>query len=135
MALTNARHWTVLLEIDLLGKVAARVSAGGRALLPSLQKESAEEALAYVEGALVDVLPGDTIEASVECPVASPQRYKVASHSIALMWMAETLLRLSRITRLARTTRELEPVCATTTRVKVLAEAPALGAQSFRRLN
>lgn len=101
MNTAESRHWTVHLEVDPQGKVDARVTAGGKTLLPSLTGETSEEALHYVEGALVDVLPGDSVEATVACPVASSQRYTVASAAIALMWVSETLLKATRLTRMA----------------------------------
>lgn len=101
MNVPSSRQWTVHLEIDGDGKVAGQVTANGKTLLPALRAEPPEEALHYVEGALVDVLPGDSVEASVACPVAAPQRYRVDSGGIALMWLSETLLNAARLTRMA----------------------------------
>src|SRR5687767_12680537 len=97
-AIMTTRHWTVLLDVDTEGRVAAKVTANGRTLLPALDDEIPEQALTYVESALVDMQPGDTVESAVQCPVASAQRYKVASAAIALSWLAETLLNTTRLT-------------------------------------
>lgn len=117
--IADNRLWTVLLEVDSEGKVAATVTANGRTLLPALNDEVPEQALGYVEAALVDVQPGDTVDCTVQCEVASAQRYKVASAAIALLWLAETLLSATRIAKLARGTR-CEKGASSQTRVKAI---------------
>lgn len=117
--MVDNRQWTVELDVDSEGKVAAKVLANGKTLLPVLEGEPVETALGYVEAALVDVQPGDTVDSEVQCPVATPQRYKVASPAIALLWLAETAANAARITRLARSPHFPAPP-ATGTRVKAV---------------
>jgi hypothetical protein len=102
MNMAASRQWTVALDVDSEGKVAAQVTANDKLLLPSLNGESPDEALQYVSGALVDVLPGDTVDCSVQCPIAATQRYKVASAGIALMWLSETVVNAARLSKLAQ---------------------------------
>lgn len=117
--MVDSREWTVALDVDSDGNVAAKVRANGKMLLPVLDGEAVETALEYVEAALVDVQPGDTVDSEVQCPVASTQRYKVASPAIALLWLAETATNAARITRMARNP-QFQPAPSTGTRVKAV---------------
>lgn len=98
---STGRQWTVLLDVDCDGKVAALISVGGKALLPAMQDGTPERALRYVERALGDMKPGDVVAGAVACPITSPRRYSVSSMSVFKLWLADVLHGVLRILKLA----------------------------------
>lgn len=98
---STGRQWTVLLDVDCDGKVAALISVGGKALLPGVQGDTPERVLSYVERALGDMKPGDIIAGAVACPIAATRRYCVTSLAGFKLWLADVLHGLLRILKLA----------------------------------
>jgi hypothetical protein len=98
---STGRQWTVLLDVNCDGKVAARISVGGEALVPVMQDGTPERALHYVERALLDMKPGDMIAGAVACPITTTRRYCVASLAVFKLWLADVLHGVLRILKLA----------------------------------
>lgn len=95
------RHWTVLIQLEPDCRVHVQMAADGKVLLPLLRDSNAQEALVYVEQTLVDMQPGDTLEAAVRCAAAPTQTYTVAAPALALTWLSEALQQALRVTKLA----------------------------------
>lgn len=73
-------------------RVSGSIMANGRTLLPKLPPGPPDEAVRYVQWALVDMRDGDLVELNVqhESPLRAAS-YKVASSAVALTWLEETL--------------------------------------------
>jgi hypothetical protein len=120
----GCRKWAVELEIGDRGWINAQVSADGRVLLPTCRERTAEQALQYVEGALVDMQAGDSVEPSVLSPIAARRCFRATSRSVAMVWLAETLLSAARAARLELGAPGSEPPMQTGTRLKIQKRAP-----------
>ena len=94
------KQWVVIMVVDPRGWVDAEVSVEGHKLLPVCRQQSPEQALRYVEGALVDMHGGDSVEPSVQCPIAPLRSFHATSRSVAMVWLVETLLAAVSATRL-----------------------------------
>ena len=94
------KEWGVIMVVDPRGWVDAEVSVEGHKLLPLCRQQSPEQALRYVEGALVDMHGGDSVEPSVQCPIAPLRSFHATSRSVAMVWLVETLLAAVNATRL-----------------------------------
>jgi hypothetical protein len=116
----GSKEWVVVMVVDQRGWVDAEVSVAGHKLLPACKQQPAEQALRYVEGALVDMHRGDLVEPSVHSPVLPIRTFHATSRSVALVWLVETLLAAVNATRLEFGVPAAAPATQTGTRLKLV---------------
>jgi hypothetical protein len=89
------RQWQVVFHLHADNSATVRIQSNGRLLMPSCDGLPIEEALGYVEAALLDCHTGDQLNMRAQGSVGTIRTLRLSDPELALAWMRERVRELA----------------------------------------
>lgn len=89
------RQWQVVFHLHADNSATVRIHSDGRLLMPSCDGLPIDEALGYVEAALLDCHPGDQLSLRAQGTVGTIRTIRLGDTELAYAWLRERVTELS----------------------------------------
>jgi hypothetical protein len=93
--LMEPRQWQVVFHLHADNSATVRIQSNGRLLMPSCDGLPIDEALGYVEAALLDCHTGDQLNMRAQGSVGTIRTLRLSDPELALAWMRERVRELA----------------------------------------
>ncbi len=89
------RQWQVVFHLHGDNSATVRIQSNGRLLMPSCDGLQIDEALGYVEAALLDCHPGDQLNLRAQGSVGAIRTMRLTDPELAQAWLRERVRELA----------------------------------------
>lgn len=91
----ETRQWQVVFHLHGDHSATVRIQSNGRLLMPSCDGLPIDEALGYVDAALLDCHPGDQLSLRAQGSVGSIRTMRLTDPELAQVWLRQRVSELA----------------------------------------